>query len=140
MAIIRTTIAETIQALSDETARLNGGTLEIHGGGIPADGDVAVSAASALVTFTLPDPAFQSPTDGGGFATATANPIADASATASGTATHAVFRDNGGSQLHIVDVTLLAGNGFVRLDDLAIAVSEAISVTTGAWRRNQNST
>lgn len=133
MAIIRSTIAETITALNDQTSRLNGGSLELHAGTIPADGDTAVSPSGALVTFTLPSPAFATAVDATNIARATANPIADATAAASGTAGFAVFRDSGGTQLHMTDVTLDTGDGFVTMDDLTITSGEVVSVTVGTW-------
>lgn len=139
MAQIRSTIAETIAALANETARMDAGTLELHPGTFPTDGDILVSSAASLVIFTLGDPAFALPTDIAGSANAVANPIADSSGLIADDVGFAVFRDSVGTQLHIVDTGLLGSGAFVQLDDLTISVSEAVSVTAGAWRRSQSS-
>lgn len=138
MAIVRTTVQEAIRILNAGTAIYDGGDLEIHPGSLPADGDTLVAASGALVIFTLPTPCFASAIDGTDKAIATANTIADALGVAAGNAGFGLFRDALGNQFRIADVTLLAGNGFVKLNDLAISIGQSVAVTLMTLEYSQN--
>jgi hypothetical protein len=138
MAVFRMTVTEAITRVNDASARLNGGSIELHPTSVVADGDTLVSSAAALVIFPLPDPAFGSAVDATDIARATANPIGTALGIAAGDALSAVFRDFGGTQRFVTDVTEEAGDGFVKVSSLSISIGQEISITLGRLTLSQN--
>lgn len=114
---------------------MDGGSLEIHTEVTPTSGDTLVSSGAALVAFTFPTPAFQPPTASADTATVVAvvDTISEATVANTGTASFAVIRDNGGTQLHILSVYLVIGTGSIRLSTLDLTSGETLSAGMASW-------
>lgn len=99
-----------------------GGTIKLYTGTIPANADTAVSTQVLLGTLTL------SVVSGvvsviGGVPTLTFSAITgDSAADASGTCTWARLADGNGLPIADFDVSAMGGNGFGKLNNVAISV------------------
>lgn len=107
-----------------------GGKLTIYGGAQPASPDTAVGAQPVLVEFTLGDPAFAGPVDGGAGATATGNPVDPVPATATGTATWFRITDSDGDAVIDGDVTDTAGSGSLKVSSTSIIEDIDVSIVS----------
>jgi hypothetical protein len=102
-------------------------TLVIYSGTPPTEPDASLSGNTALVTFTLGDPAFGTATDANPGGRITANAVADAVAAATGTASFfRLFRDTLATIQGTVTVT--GGGGDATISDTAIVSGKSVSL------------
>jgi len=129
MANTRIANAAAIDALDAITANLNGGTLKIFDGTIPADCETA-DAGTLLAELSLNATAFGGATDANPGATASANAITgDSSANASGTAQYFRAYTSGAACIIQGDVsTVAAGTGDLQLDTTSITAGDTVDV------------
>lgn len=122
MAItLNTTLKDTLLDGLDST--FNSGTLTIFTGSPPSVG--SAPTGTALVVITLPADAFNAASGG---TKAKAGTWQDLSADASGTAGY--FRMEGGSNILQGTVTATGGGGDLELDNVVIAITQQVTVTS----------
>lgn len=108
---------------------LDSGTVEIRSGSA-ADPDSAATG-TVLATISLAATAFNSATDDGTTATATAQgTLEDTSADATGTAAHFVAKQSGGNVLLTGTVTATGGGGDMELNTVSITALGTVTITS----------
>lgn len=130
MANVRLTNASQQAALDAFLNQINtggAGTIEMYSGTQPADADDAITG-TLLGTLTFSATAFGA-TDASG--TATANAITgDASADATGVASHARIKNGAGTTIFDCDVGEAADNPTITLDNKNIVALGTIDITS----------
>lgn len=129
MATTHISVAAEDAAVNAVTALLNGGTIEIRTGSMPATPATAASG-TLLGTLTLSATAFSASSSG----TATANAITgDASADATGTAGYFRAKSSGGTA--VIDGDVGTSGAALNLNSVAIIAGGTINIT--AWTYTQ---
>ena len=106
-------------------AQLNSGKFEIYDGTRPSNPDTAITSQNLLATLTFGNPAFGDSVDG----VATANAIADATASATGTAAWArCYKSDGSSP--VLDMNVGTSGSDLNLNSTSIQSGGTVSVTS----------
>lgn len=105
------------------------GTITYFTGSQPANADAA-ETGTALVTFTLADPAFSAAT--GGVKDLDADPDISAVAVAAGNAGWARCKDSAGTKVFDGSVTATGGGGDFILNSIAIVIGQTVNLTLGS--------
>ena len=103
-------------------------TLNIYGGAEPANPTVAVGAQPLLVSFAMPDPSFEPPTNETSGVTSVGNVPSPEPALVTGTATWGRIIDGDGNVLIQGNATDLAGGGQFKLTTTSLQVGIEVSV------------
>lgn len=115
-------------------ALADGGTITVYDGTQPAGPGTAVTTQNALVVFTLLDPAFDAPVDGGVGATAELNLPTSEPAAMDGIATWFRVSDDGGVALWDGDVTDTSGNGDMKISSTNVVEDIDVSIVSCTYR------
>lgn len=111
---------------------LDGGSIKIYAGTVPADTDTAITDQTLLAQLTYGTPAFGDAADDTGKATATANSItADSSANATGTATF--FRACTSAGTAVRQGTVGTATSDLVLNSVQISAGAEVSATADTY-------
>jgi len=126
--IIHLSVAARNARADATTVLVDGGTMELRTGAMPAttatadsgtllaeidlDADAFAAASNGVAALTDPDPV---------------NAIAD------GTAGHARFKASGGAVVFDLDVTDTSGSGGVKLSNPVLVTDSPVDITSGTW-------
>jgi hypothetical protein len=124
MAVLRRSAAAASAAVLAETALLDSGFIDIYDGTMPATVATAVTTQVKLARLTLAADAF---TDANADGVAVAGTIGDGTGLANGTATWARWVTSASAGVYDTDVTLTAGNGYLKLDNTTIAIGDTVT-------------
>lgn len=127
-AAVAVALANQITTLIDAGASTS--NLVIYDGAEPTDGDTALGAQTALVTFALPDPSFGAASDSAGGGKITANAIDPVNAAADGTATWFRIYDGDGNTRLQGSVSDTIGDGDLKLSATNIVTGVEVSVVS----------
>jgi len=106
------------------------GSLVVYDGARPANVDTAISTQKALVTFVLPNPAFNNAVDTTNGGHATAGAVTPVKAAQTGTATFFRIFDGDGVAVFDGTVTDTTGNGDLKLSSTAVIKDIDVTVVS----------
>lgn len=139
MAVVHIDTDSSILLLDTYCAQLNGGTLVIYDGAMPADVSTAITTQKDLATFDLASPAFADATATSTGAEALLETVPSVVANDTGNAVFGRFFDNAGTARLDADCSIASGSGAIKLNAVAVAANVNLAVISFKFTQRKSS-